>query len=141
MAVAKSFRDLNVYKLARESALRVFDLTKQFPKEERFSLTDQIRRSSRAVGAIIAEAWARRSYKAAFINKLNEALGEALETQSWLDASFDCKYATEDECRSLNMNYDHIGGMLRRMTDRADDFCRFPAATDYRNPSPSGGVP
>ncbi len=140
MAVAKSFRELNVYKLARDSALRVFELTKQFPKEERFSLTDQIRRSSRAVGAIVAEAWARRSYKAAFVNKLNEAMGESLETQAWLDASFDCKYSTEEQCQKLNASYDHIGAMLRRMIDRSADFCHLPADNDFRTSPHDGGV-
>ena len=67
--VARSFRELNTYKKSREAAKEIFDLTKKFPKEERYSLTDQIRRSSRAVGAILAEAWGRRRYKASFINK------------------------------------------------------------------------
>jgi len=84
MAAARSFRDLKVYQAAREAALCIFAATKSFPREERYALTDQIRRSSRAVKAMIAEAWARRRYKAAFINKVDEALGEANETQSWL---------------------------------------------------------
>jgi four helix bundle protein len=82
--VIRSFRDLNVYKLALEQAKRIFVITKDFPKEETYSLTDQIRRSSRAVNALVAESWARRKYQAAFINKINEALGEAMETQAWL---------------------------------------------------------
>lgn len=84
MSKISSFRDLKVYKLSLRQAKQIFVLTKEFPQEERFALTDQIRRSSRAVGAMLAEAWARRRYKAAFINKVNEALGEAMETQSWL---------------------------------------------------------
>ena len=94
MAEIKSFRDLDVYRLAREQAKRIFVLSKIFPVEERFSLTDQIRRSSRAVNAMIAEAWARRRYQAAFINKINEALGEAMETQAWLDHALLCGYIT-----------------------------------------------
>lgn len=82
MAVLRSFRDLDVYKLALEESKKIFLLTKAFPREERYSLNDQIRRSSRAVNALIAESWARRKYKAAFINKVNEALGEAMETQA-----------------------------------------------------------
>jgi four helix bundle protein len=82
MEPAKSFRDLKVYQAAREAVRSVFELSKSFPLEERYSLIDQIRRSSRAVKAMIAEAWARRLYKAAFINKVDEALGEAYETQS-----------------------------------------------------------
>src|SRR6266849_167951 len=85
MAGAKSFRDLKVYQAARDAAKRVFVVSGHFPREERYALTDQIRRSSRAVKAMLAEAWARRRYKAAFINKIDEALGEANETQSWLD--------------------------------------------------------
>jgi four helix bundle protein len=121
MVPAKSFRELKVYQAAREGALCVFRATKTFPCEERFALTDQIRRSSRAVKAMIAEAWARRRYKAAFVNKIDEAFGEAYETQSWLD--FD----------ALDQRYDAIGGMLSRMIDRADDFCKYEPATDYRS--------
>ena len=87
--IARSFRDLKVYQAAREAARLVFEYSKSFPPEERYSLTDQIRRSSRAVKAMIAEAWGRRRYKAVFVNKLDEALGEATETQSWLDDAQD----------------------------------------------------
>jgi four helix bundle protein len=80
MAEIRSFRELNVYKTARESARAIFEISKAFPREERYSLSDQIRRSSRAVGAMIAEAWAKRRYEAAFTSKINDALGEATET-------------------------------------------------------------
>lgn len=83
MAVIRGFRDLDVYRVAREQSRAVFQVSRTFPREETYSLTDQIRRASRAVGAMIAEAWARRRYQAAFVNKLNEALGEAMETQAW----------------------------------------------------------
>ena len=96
MAVIKSFRELEVYKLALREAKRIFDLSKGFPKEERYSMTDQMRRSSRAVNAMIAESWARRLYPAAFINKINEALGEAMETQAWLDHALACNYTTPE---------------------------------------------
>ena len=132
MPAAKSFRELNVYRLARESARRVFVLTRSFPKEERFALTDQIRRSSRAVKAMIAEAWARRRYKAVFINKIDEALGEANETQSWLDDSLDDEYITPEVFNELDRQYQQIGGMLSRMIDRADDFCKHAPSADYR---------
>lgn len=132
MSAAKSFRDLNVYQLARESARLVFSLTKRFPQDERYALTDQIRRSSRAIKAMIAEAWARRRYKAAFINKIDEALGENNETQSWLDDALDDDYITAEEFRHLDERYQRIGGMLARMIDRADDFCKHPADQDYR---------
>jgi four helix bundle protein len=85
MGVAKSFRDLRVYQLARKAVAEIFEATKDFPREERHELTDQIRRSARATKGLIAEAWARRRYRAAFVSKIDEALGEATETQSWLD--------------------------------------------------------
>jgi len=92
MAIILSFRDLEVYKLAREQAKIIFITTKKFPREEKYSLTDQIRRSSRAVNAMVAEGWARRRYPAAFVNKIGEAMGEAMETQAWLEHAFDCNY-------------------------------------------------
>jgi four helix bundle protein len=124
MALIKSFRELNVYKASRREALRIFEITKKFPKEERYALTDQIRRSSRAVKAMLAEAWARRRYEAVFINKINEAMGEATETQSWLDDALDCCYISADQHRSLDDAWQNIGGMLNRMIDKAEDFCR-----------------
>jgi four helix bundle protein len=133
MAAAKSFRDLKVYGASREAARCIFELSKSFPREERYSLTDQIRRSSRAVKAIIAEAWARRRYKAAFINKIDEALGESYETQSWLDDAIDGEYLSKQDFEELDKRYDAIGGMLSRMIDRADDFCKNAPSTDYRS--------
>jgi four helix bundle protein len=132
MAIAKSFRDLNVYQRARETAQQIFELSCEFPPEERYSLTDQIRRSSRAVKAMVAEAWGRRRYKAVFVNKLDEALGEATETQSWLDDARDAKYLSIEQFNTLDSNCVSIGQMLSRMIDRADDFCKHPPATDYR---------
>jgi four helix bundle protein len=124
---------LKVYQAAREAALCIFAATKSFPREERYALTDQIRRSSRAVKAMIAEAWARRRYKAAFINKVDEALGEANETQSWLDDALDDQYVSQEHFTELDRRYQAIGGMLSRMIDRADDFCKHKPATDYRS--------
>ena len=96
MAVIKSFRDLEVYRLGLEESRKIFLLTKSFPIEEKYSLTDQIRRSSRAVNAMIAESWARRRYINAFVNKLSEALGEAMETQAWLDHALACGYVVSN---------------------------------------------
>jgi four helix bundle protein len=124
MAIIKSFRELDVYLLAREQAKAIFTLSKSFPKEEKFSLTDQMRRSSRAVNAMIAEAWARRRYPAAFINKIDEALGEAMETQAWLDHALDCGYLDPNQYRTLDDSWQKVGAMLNRMIQRADDFCR-----------------
>ena len=133
MAGAKSFRELKVYQASREAALRIFTVTKNFPREERYALIDQVRRSSRAVKAMIAEAWARRRYKAAFINKIDEALGEANETQSWLDDALDDEYMSQEDFAELDSRYQSIGGMLSRMIDRADDFCKHGPTTDYRS--------
>jgi four helix bundle protein len=132
MAAAKSFRDLKVYATAREASKRIFVASGHFPREERFALTDQIRRSSRAVKAMLAEAWARRRYKAAFINKIDEALGEANETQSWLDDALDGAYLSKSDFEELDNRYQAIGGMFSRMIDRADDFCKHGPTTDYR---------
>ncbi len=111
----------------------MFDFSKRFPREEQYSLTDQIRRSSRAVKALLAEAWARRRYKAAFVNKIDEALGETYETQSWLDDALDSRYFSTQDFDDLDKRYDAIGGMLSRMIDRADDFCKYSPRTDYRS--------
>jgi four helix bundle protein len=124
---------VKVYQTAREAAGRIFAMTKSFPREERYALIDQIRRSSRAVKAMIAEAWARRRYKAAFINKIDEALGEANETQSWLDDARDDEYLSKEDFKELDDRYQAIDGMLSRMIDRADDFCKHAPATDYRS--------
>jgi len=126
MAIAKTFRELEVYNLARSETQRIFELTKAFPRDERFSLTDQIRRSSRAVGAMIAAAWAPRRYKAAFISKLDEALEEAMETQAWLDHSFDAGYLSKSEFDERDLFWQRIGGELVRMMDCADACWKLP---------------
>jgi four helix bundle protein len=124
MAIIRSFRDLQVYQLAKTEAKRIFVVTARFPREEKYSLIDQIRRSSRAVGAILAEAWARRRYPAAFVNKVDEALGEAMETQAWLDHALECGYLKPAEHKNFDEAWQHVGAMLNRMIERADDFCR-----------------
>jgi four helix bundle protein len=111
---------LDVFKLAREAAQKFFQLSKRFPKEETYSLTDQGRRSSRAVGAIIAEAWRRRKYEAAFVNKLNEAESEAAESQVWVMHAVDCEYLTRSEGRELHMLYNRILGKLVNMGNRPE---------------------
>jgi four helix bundle protein len=124
MSLIQSFRELDVYRLGREYAKKIFVASKTFPKEERYSLTDQIRRSSRAVNAMIAEAWARRQYPAVFVSKLSEAMGEASETQAWLDHAYDCDYVSEPLHHELNDAWQHVGAMLYRMVERADSFCK-----------------
>jgi len=126
MGIARSYRDLNTYKKIREAVREIFAVSKGFPKEERYSLTDQIRRSSRATGAILAEAWGRRRYKAAFINKINESMSEAMETQAWLDNARDCDYINEEQYQQMDQTWQEIGGMLSNMINRADDFCKNP---------------
>jgi four helix bundle protein len=126
MAAIKSFRDLVVYQRARAEAGEIFRLSRKFPVEEKYSLTDQIRRSSRAVNAMLAEAWSRRRYEAAFINKVNEALGEAMETQAWLDHALDNQYITPVAFDRCDTAWQEIGGMLQRMIDKAETFCRKP---------------
>lgn len=123
MALIKSFRELNVYKLARQETQKIFERSRKFPAEEKYSLTDQVRRSSRAVKAMLAEAWARRRYRAVFINKIDEALGEATETQSWLDDCLDCGYISAAEFKEMDAAWQSIGAMLNKMIIRADDFC------------------
>lgn len=124
MAQIASFRELDVYRLAVREAKRVFVLTKRFPREEMYSLTDQIRRSSRAVGSLVAEGWGRRRYEAAFVNKVDEALAESMETQAWLDHALACEYITRDEYRGHDSAWQSIGGMLNRMIEKAESFCR-----------------
>jgi four helix bundle protein len=131
--IARSFRDLNVYRAAREGAQKIHEFSRNLPVDERYALSDQIRRSSRAVEAMIAEAWARWRYKAVFVNKLDEALGEATETQSWLDDARDAEYLLAEEFAALDAQYISITRMLSRMIDRADDFCKHAPAIDYRS--------
>jgi four helix bundle protein len=104
----RTHRDLEVYKKAFEAAMRIFELTKSFPKEETYSLTDQIRRSSRSVSANLAEAWRKRRYEAAFISKLSDAECEAAETQVWLEFAVKCAYMKREEAASLYQTYDEI---------------------------------
>ena len=120
----ESFRDLDVYQLGLREAKRVFLITKEFPREERYSLTDQIRRSSRAVNALLAEAWARRRYMPAFVNKVNESLGEAMETQAWLDHALACDYLNATQHAELDKAWQRVGAMLNKMIQKADTFCR-----------------
>ena len=115
MAKIRHFRQLDVYRLAMEAAMQVFELTKRFPREERYSLIDQIRRSSRSVCANLAEAWRKRRYPKAFVSKLSDAEAEAAETQVWLEFAKNCGYLTPDLMKELDQTYDHIQGKLVRM--------------------------
>lgn len=108
-------QELEVYKKAFAAAMRIFELTRSFPKEETYSLTDQILRSSRSVCANIAEAWRKRRYQASFIAKINDAEGEAAETQTWLEFSVRCEYMEKEVGRELFREYDEIISMLVAM--------------------------
>jgi four helix bundle protein len=117
------FRELPVYQLAFKSAMQIFRLSKKWPSEERYSLTDQIRRSSRSVCGNIAESWRKRRYQGSFVSKLSDADGEAAETLVWLDFAKECGYLTEDECGPLRSDYSHICARLVTMINQADTWC------------------
>jgi four helix bundle protein len=121
---AESFRDLVVYQKSRTVSRRFFELSKSFPKEERFSLTDQGRRSSRSIGAQIAEAWAKRRYEKHFVSKLTDADGEQQETQHWVDTALDCGYLTQQIRDELTNELDSVGRMLQSMIDKVALFCQ-----------------
>jgi four helix bundle protein len=115
MAKIKSHQELEVYKLGFESAMEIFEVTRCFPKEERYSLTERIRRSSRAVCANITEAWRSRPYRGSFVYRLNNAEAEAAETQTWLQFAVRCGYLDAEAARSLYRRYDHVLGKLVTM--------------------------
>lgn len=119
----KSVRDLKVYKIAFKCAMEIFQLTKNFPPEERFSLSDQIRRASRSVCSNLGEAWRKRRYSAVFVNKLTDAQQEASETQTWLDFCLACEYINQQTFERLDQEYEKILGMLNSMEMKADKFC------------------
>ena len=124
---AKSFRELLVYQKSRQLSKEIFDLTTSFPKDEKFSLTDQIRRSSRSVGAQIAEAWAKRRYEKHFISKLTDLDGEQMETQHWLETALDCGYIDEKTRNQLVDKCLEVGRMLGGMMEKSDLFCNAPS--------------
>ena len=111
----RSHDELDAYQLAFQAAMNIFEVSKGFPREETYSLTDQIRRSSRSVCSNIAEAWRKRRYEAAFVAKLNDAESEAAETQTWLRFAVECEYLVEQEAQQLHRTYDHCIGKLVNM--------------------------
>ena len=120
----ESFRDLRVYQAAFELQQEIYKVSKSFPKEEMFSLTDQIRRSSRAIGANLAEAWQKRRYEAHFVSKLSDSDAEQAETQHWLDTALNCKYIRSEVHASLLERCQEIGRMLGTMINKPSSFCR-----------------
>ena len=119
-----SVRELEVYKLAFQTAMEIFELSKRFPQDEKYSLTDQIRRSSRSVCANLAEGWRKRRYEAVFINKLSDASQECAETQTWLEFALACKYITQEIFKSMDEKCEHIFAMLVTMERKSDTFCK-----------------
>ena len=120
----RSVRELNVYKKAFDTAMEIFNISKNFPKEEQYALTDQIRRSSRSVCSNLAEGWRKRKYLAVFSNKLSDCAQEAAETQTWLEFALSCKYINKDIFACLDEKYEHIFAMLINMEKKAESFCR-----------------
>jgi len=123
-------QQLETYSLAFTLATELFQLSKSFPPEERYSLTDQMRRSSRSVCANIAEAWRKRRYKAAFQNSLNHAEAEAAETQTWLQFAENCEYLEKEKASRLSSEYDEVIGMLVKMITHPDPWLLPPVRTD-----------
>lgn len=123
MAYAKSYKELDVYKLPCQLSKDIFQISKEFPKGEMYSLIDQIRRSSRSVGAQIAEAWAKRRYEKRFISKLTDADGEQQETKHWIDTASDCGYLSDEAVKDLSVRYESVGRMLNSMISKSHLFC------------------
>lgn len=119
----RGFRDLKVFQLSYKLAVEIFKVTLNFPKEEKYSLTDQIRRSSRSVPANIAEAWSRRKYLRSFVNKLVESDGESSETTVWLDFARDQNYINFETYTYFKEKYSEVGKMLGSMIHTPEKFC------------------
>lgn len=119
----KHFRDLEVYQKAFVAAMKIFLITRNFPKEEKYSLVDQIRRSSRSVCSNIAESWRKRNYIAVFINKITDSMQEASETQTWLEFSLACEYIGKELFEELDIEYEKIIAMLSSVEKNASKFC------------------
>ena len=133
MALVKHFRELRVYQQGFAAATRINELSKHWPKEERYALTDQIRRSSRSVCANVAEAWRKRRYPAHFVSKLSDSDGEAAETQVWLDFALDCGYIDQKAHDELYDIYEKVIGGLVNMMANPDAWC---GPSQLREPSP-----
>jgi four helix bundle protein len=119
-----SFKDLRVYKLAFELQQEIFGISKRFPVEERYALTDQVRQASRSIGANLAEAWQKRRYLAHFVSKLTDADGEQAETQHWLNTAVACNYVSERDQTVLLEKCSRIGQMLGTIIAKPEKFCQ-----------------
>ena len=121
--MVEDFRDLRTYQHAFEASHKIFELSKHWPKVERYALTDQIRRASRSVCANMAEAWSKRLYIKHFTSKLSDAHAEASETTVWIDYAFECGYLTSDEAELLRRRYRRVIGGLIKMINQAEKWC------------------
>jgi len=122
MGNIRSFKELRVWQNAMDAAMVAFEVSKRFPVEERYSLTDQFRRSSRSVASNIAEAWRKRRYVAAFVSKLNDAEGEAAESQTWVEFALRCRYFTAEEAQDLDQRYELVLSQLVAMIEKPNDW-------------------
>jgi four helix bundle protein len=120
MAIVNRYRELNVYRNAFDAAMKVFQVTKEFPQEERYSMVDQMRRSSRSVCANLAESWRKRRYRKYFVSKLTDSESEAEETRVWLELAFGCGYLDEATFQDLDDQYDHVLAQLVKMESEPD---------------------
>ena len=118
----RKHKDLKVFQVSFEAGMTIFDLSKEFPKEEKYSLTDQMRCSSHSVSSNIAEAWRKRKYPKSFISKLSDSEGEATETQVWLDYALKCEYITQQNYDILYDQYEHIIAMLINMSTKPEQW-------------------
>ncbi len=122
MEIIKTHKDLRVFQVSFEAGMKIFNLSKGFPKEEMYSLTDQVRRSSRSVSGNIAAAFRKRKYPKSFVSKLTDAEGEAAETQVWIDYALACGYVEKNEYSELFDKYDHIISMIVNMTTKPENW-------------------
>ena len=125
MAIIKYHTELIVYQKSFEVAMEIYKISFQFPSEEKYSLTDQIRRSSRSVSANISEAWGKRRYPKSFVSKLTDAEGEARETQTWLEFSYHCNYIEEEKFKYFNEKYNEIIALLIYMINNVEKWTNF----------------
>jgi len=122
--IINSFKDLIVYQKAYDLSIEIYYLTKSFPKEERYSLTDQIRRSSRSIAANIAEAWSKKIWPKHFVSKLSDSLGEEYETEVWLDYCKDCGYINDKTHSEMRKQYNEVRKILISIIKNPGKFCK-----------------
>ncbi len=122
MGNIQSHKELKVWQDAMDAAMDIYAVTKKFPAEEKYSLVDQMRRSSRSIPANISEAWRKRRYEAAFKSKLNDAEAEASETQTWIEMALRCSYIDKEKAEKLDKTYEHILARLVNMSRDAKNW-------------------